>query len=269
LLHGTTTGRLSSREPNLQNQPRGPTIRKLFIPGHPDHVFIKADFAQGELRIVAILADEPYYAERFLAGIDVFADIQEELFNDRIDKELRVKTKEFVHGSDYGMIMGRGGDQGKQKAREIFPELPTLQAYEAAYAYQQKMFSLVPNVIEWQRKTRKFVLDGGLLTNYKGRQRHFWLITPQNKHEVMNECLAFLPQSTLSDMCLSGLIEMVERGYHVRLSTHDEVVVECHSSQADRVEQEVAGILSDAAKEFSDKLPFPVETSIGRSWGDC
>jgi uracil-DNA glycosylase family 4 len=269
LLHGTVMGRLSSRNPNLQNQPRGPTIRKLFIPGHPDHVFIKADYAQGELRIVAILADEPYYAERFVDGRDVFADTQEELFKDRIDKELRVKTKSFVHGSNYGMILGHGGDQGKQKALEIFPELPAQQAYDAAYAYQQKMFSLVPNVLRWQQETRKFVLNGGLLTNYKGRRRHFWLITNQNKHEVLNECLAFVPQSTLSDMCLTGLAELVERGYKVRLSTHDEVVVECHERQAEQVEREVAGILSEAAKEFSEALPFPVETSIGRSWGAC
>lgn len=268
LLHGTTTGRLSSRNPNLQNQPRGPSIRKLFIPSHPDNVFVKADFAQGELRIVAILADEPYYAERFADEIDVFADVQEEFFRNRTDKELRTKTKSVIHGSNYGMILGRG-DQGLQKAVEIFPELPKAEAYEAAFQYQRKLFGLTPQVVAWQRATRQRVLDGETLTTYKGRRRHFLLIAPSNKHKVMNECLAFVPQATLSDICLTGCCELRERGYPVRLTTHDELVVECHWHDAERVRKAMSDIMSEAATEFSTVLPFPVETSVGKSWGDC
>jgi uracil-DNA glycosylase family 4 len=269
LLHGTSTGRLSSRNPNLQNQPRGPTIRKLFIPGSPENVFVKADYAQGEWRVVTILADEPYFAERFAAGRDVVADLQEELFRNRTDKELRTKTKNIAYGSWYGMILGKG-DQGVHYARNIiFPDLPPEVAEQQAFAYQSKLFQLAPNIIQWQATTRRRVLDGEVLTNYKGRRRHFWLITNTNKHNVMNECLAFVPQATLTDICLTGLCELSERGYKVRLSTHDEVVTECHWSDAERIEKEIAGIMSNAAKEFSEELPFPVETSIGKSWGDC
>jgi uracil-DNA glycosylase family 4 len=263
LLHGTSTGRLSSRNPNLQNQPRGPEVRRLFVPSHPDNVFIKADYAQGEWRVVTILADEPYFAERFRGGRDVAADLQEELFGNRIDKTLRTLTKNIAYGSWYGMILGRG-DQGLYYANHILRMDP-----DVAHAYQVKLFQLAPKILAWQKATRQRVLDGEVLTTYKKRRRHFRLIIPQNQHEVMNECLAFIPQSTLSDMCLTALCSLVERGYKVRLSTHDEIVVECHADDAERISFEMAGIMSDAAKEFSTELPFTVETSVGRSWGDC
>jgi uracil-DNA glycosylase family 4 len=263
LLHGTSTGRLSSRNPNLQNQPRGPEVRRLFVPSHPDNVFIKADYAQGEWRVVTILADEPYFAERFRAGRDVAADLQEELFGDRIDKALRTLTKNIAYGSWYGMILGRG-DQGLYYANHILRMDP-----DVAHAYQVKLFQLAPRIVAWQTDTRQHVLKGEVLITYKKRRRHFRLITNANRSDVLNECLAFIPQSTLSDMCLTALCSLVERGYKVRLSTHDEIVVECHADDAERISFEMAGIMSDAAKEFSTKLPFPVETSVGRSWGDC
>lgn len=263
LLHGTTTGRLSSRNPNLQNQPRGPEVRRLFVPSHADNVFIKADFAQGEWRIVTILADEPYFAERFAEGRDVVADLQEELFGNRTDKEFRTLTKNIAYGSWYGMVLGRG-DQGLYYAQHKLHMDP-----DEAYSYQRRLFELASNIPQWQERTRARVLAGETLTTYKGRRRHFWIITATNRHEVLNECLAYVPQSTLSDICLTGLCELEEMGYQVRLSTHDEIVIETTSSKAERVQFEMAGIMSEAAKEFSDKLPFPVETSIGSSWGAC
>lgn len=262
LLHGTVFGRLSSRNPNLQNQPRGPTIRKAFVPGYPDHVLIKADYAQGETRVVAVLADEQYLIQQFLDGVDVIATIQGELNWPRNmpRKDLRVKTKNVVYGSWYGMVLGRG-DQGLDYAKrlDMHPD--------EAYAYQKRFFSLVPNVIQWQKDTRAFVLNGGVLENYKGRRRHFY-VTPQNKHKIMNECLPFKPQSSLSDMCLTALCMLTEAGQKVRLSTHDELVVECHKDNVIETGLLVARTMEEAAKEFSTAIRFPAEMSVGRSWGD-
>jgi uracil-DNA glycosylase family 4 len=268
LLHGTTTGRLSSRNPNLQNIPRGDTIRGLFVPSQPDHVFVQADFKQGEWRLVSCLANEQYFIRRFNESPDPLAELQADLWDGDKTKELRVKTKNILYGSLYGMILGKGV-QGVEYA-----ELLDMSNAEA-YQYQRRLFDLAPNIERWQNVTRQFVLNGGQLTTFMGRKRRFWLITDSNRKDVLNECLAFVPQSTLSDICLLALCELVEQGFKVRLTVHDSIVVECHKDKAEETSSELSRIFGNAAKNFSDRLPrdrripFPVESTVGRSWGEC
>lgn len=279
LLHTTTSGRLSSRNPNLQNIPirteGGREFRQIFIPTNKtESRFVQADYAQGETRIVACLSGDEYLLERFREGRDVIADVQAELFPGDKTKATRVRVKNIMYGSWYGMVLG-SGDEGRHYAKFIFPELSPVDAYERANAYQRRLFGLVRGIPRWQTATREKVLRGEHLETFMGRKRRFWLITPTNRTDVLNECLAFVPQSTLTDMCLLGLCELVESGYKVRLTNHDAVVVECHESQVEETSDVISKTLTATAERFTSTLPadrriqFPVECSIGKTWADC
>jgi uracil-DNA glycosylase family 4 len=278
LLHVTSTGRLSSRNPNLQNIPirseAGRELRQVFVPTDPNSVFVQADYAQGETRIVACLSGDEYLLKRFREGRDVIADVQAELFPGDTSKATRVRVKNIMYGSWYGMVLG-SGDEGRHYAKFIFPDLSPIEAYERANAYQRRLFGLVRGIPTWQEATREKVLGGDYLETFMRRKRRFWLISSVNKTEILNECLAFVPQSTLSDLCLLGLCELVEQGYKVRLTVHDSVVVECHESEMEATSDAIGKILSGTAERFTStlpperRIPFPVETSVGRTWADC
>jgi len=115
------------------------------------------------------------------------------------------------------------------------------------------------------------VLKGHDLVTTFGRHRRFALITEENRTDVLNEALSFLPQSTASDICLRALIRVRPRlrGLgHIRLTIHDALAAECHEDNR----EEVAAILQEemirSAQEWTDYVPFKVDISYGKHWGE-
>lgn len=260
LLHGTTSGRLSCRNPNIQNVPRGSEIKSIFVP-EDGNIFIQADFKQGELRVVATLSGDEYLINSFASGEDFIGDLAARLFGPANAKKMRTKTKNITYGSLYGMILGKG-KQGVAYAKLI--GMPN----DEAYRYQQRLFELIPGIPKWQEETRKRVMAGETLTTYTGRRRRFFLITEENKKDILNECLAFKPQSTLSDICVTGLCELVDAGYHPRITVHDSIVIECERDRAEEVQGVMNEVLPRAARAFTTRVPFEVEFKSGTNWGD-
>jgi len=262
LLHGTTSGRLASRNPNLQNIVRDKGIRRQFAVSHPDNVLIQADYKQAEARVMAFLARDEYLRSilsRDEEGYDFFNELSDQLYGvGRWGKEERIRTKAFFYGIGYG-----------REAYSIGMEYG-LTPTEAQRRYDD-FIGLLPGVVGWQASIKKQVLSGEPLVSPFGRHRRFWLITDQNKKDVFNEALSYLPQSTASDICLSALIRVrpMLRGLgFLRLTIHDALVAECHADRA----EEVSGILRETmvseGGKFTDYVPFPVDVSIGKSWGD-
>lgn len=259
-LHGTTSGRLASRNPNMQNIVRDKSIRKQFVVGKPENVFIQCDYKQAEGRVVCTLAQDEYLRDVFSnTGIDIFDNLSDQLYGiGNWAKEERVRTKAFFYGISYG-----------REAASIAKEY-NLSISEAQRRMNDFM-DLIPATARWQEDTKRRVLAGEDLVTPFGRRRRFYLITAQNKKDVLNEALSYLPQSTASDICLSSLIELrpMLRGIgFVRLTIHDALVVETHESR----QQEVIGMMREVmerkGREFSDYVPFAVDATVGRSWGD-
>lgn len=259
-LHGTVTGRLSSANPNVQNIPREGGLRPLYVASN-GNIFLEVDFAQGELRIITLLAGVDRWTEAFRQGRSPLRELAAELFGASYTLQQYTRTKNIVYGTSYGMVLGRG-DQGVKYARN---ELKM--SNDEAYRYQQRYFALVPEVPLWQEKTRAFVKGGGTLTTYKGRSRHFWHISKENEKDILNEALAFVPQSTLSDICLTGTCLLVERGYHPRITVHDSVVVECRTDDVEPTQAAITAAMREAAEEFTTDIPMPVEYKISKVWG--
>lgn len=262
LVHGTTTGRLSSRNPNLQNVPRGPRIRRMFIPA-PGNVFVQADYGQVELRVAAVLSGDPY-----LLGVlgdtsrDMFDELGVELYGPVAlgpnRKELRIRTKAYVYGVNYG-----------RTAYDIAKEhrIPQAEAQRGIDTY----FRLAERLNAWRKETMNQILDDtapDLQTPF-GRKRRFWLITGDNQQDVLKQGLAFVPQSTASDINLLAATRLrLDYDLDVRILVHDSTLVECKEEEAERTAELMSRVMSATAAEImGDAIPFPVEAEIGTNWG--
>jgi uracil-DNA glycosylase family 4 len=265
LLHGTTSGRLASRNPNLQNIVRDKRIKRQFVVSRPEHVLIHCDYKQAEARVMATLAQDEYL-RRVLSDpeIDIFDDLCAQIHGaDWINlspaarKELRIRIKAFFYGLGYG-----------REAPSIASEfgMPLRDAYQL----RDDFMGLIPGVAKWQNDIRKTVLSEQRLVTPFGRVRRFHLITDRNKRDVLNEALSFLPQSTASDICLSALIRlrpMLKGLGFLRLTIHDALVVECHVDRKDEVSDLLKSTMVEAGSNFTDFVPFEVDVSYGQDWG--
>jgi uracil-DNA glycosylase family 4 len=262
MLHGTTSGRLASRNPNLQNIVRDKEIRRQFAVSRPGNVLIQGDYKQAEARIMTFLGQDEYLREilsRDEEGYDFFNELSDQLYGKgKWGKEQRIRTKAFFYGIGYGREFW-------SIAREY-----GLTSREGERQYRA-FTDLIPGVMNWQQEVKEHVLSGKPLITPFGRRRRFWLITEQNRKDVLNEALSYVPQSTASDICLSALIRVrpMLRGLgFLRLTIHDALVAECSEGHADEVSQLLSSVMADEGRKFTDYIPFPVDISIGKSWGD-
>lgn len=267
LLHGTTTGRLSCRNPNLQNIPRESSIRRLFVPGREGNVFVHTDYSQAELRVLSYLAGDEYFRAIFATGRDLFDELtpvlypwaNKEAMGPKEWKELRIRVKAYVYGLAYG-----------RSEYSIAPEfnIPVEEAQRGMEAF----FGVIPEIVAFREQTRTKVLSGEDLVTPRGRHRRFWLITDDNIKAVMNEALAFLPQSTASDMTLDALTRLRPqlRGIgFIRNIIHDAMLIECPAERAEEVAAMTNYEMQEAARRIvGDYVPFVTESTVGPSWGD-
>lgn len=249
LLHGTTTGRLSSRENNLQNIPRGSYIRKMFVP-EPAHIFVQADYAQVELRVVACLAECGYLQEVLS---DASRDIHQEVAN-RLGIT-RQKAKMVVYGLAYEM-------SGYGLATRL--DIPQSEGERYLHEFHQ----VIPEVIAWKASIAQAVKSSDDLTTPYGRRRRFHLVTRDNLHDLIKEGTAYKPQSIASDINLTALIRLINMGIDVRLPVHDSILVQARQENAIEVANTMREVMEQAGREYSTYVPFTVDIKFGESWGD-
>jgi DNA polymerase-1 len=266
LVHGTTTGRLSCRNPNLQNVPRESVIRKLFIPTKPGRVFVQPDYSQAELRIACYLAQDEYFREIFNDPTrDLFNELTPVLYPNVGDvdaaakKELRIRVKAYVYGLAYGREAFSIAQEFKISERE-------------ARDGMRRFFDVIPGIVAWRQDVQRRVLQGEDLVTPFGRRRRFWLITNDNKDDVLKEALAFLPQSTSSDICLGAAAELRVRlrgMAFLRNIVHDSILAECDAADADEVTAVMSEVMLKHGKAVvGDYVRFQVDCKVGASWGE-
>jgi uracil-DNA glycosylase family 4 len=261
LLHGTTSGRLASRNPNLQNIVRDKDIRRQFVASKPGNILIQADYKQAEGRVIAWLAQDEYLRDIFASGEDLFNQLGAGLYKSKFDpnnKEQRVRVKAFF----YGIAFGR---EYYSIAQEYKIPLQEAQRDFAAF------LDTIPSTVMWQQSIKDHILAGHDLITPFGRRRRYSLITPHNQSEVFNEALSYLPQSIASDICLSALVRLRPqlRGIgFIRLTIHDALVVEAAESRLDEVSEMLRAEMVEAAERITKYVPFEVDVSHGPSWGD-
>lgn len=271
LLHGTTTGRLSCRNPNLQNIPRKSPIKRIFVPSGPNRVIAQSDYSQAELRHLCWFAGDTYFTPIFNEGIrDVFDELVPVLYPDcppkeecdkDIWKENRTMVKTYVYGLGYGRT-----EYGIAAGFGISVDL--------ALEYMQRFFSVIPEIVEWQERIKFQVKNGDDLVTPFGRHRRYNLITKANERNVMNEALAFLPQSTASDCTIRAAIfanPILEHEFNAKIVNlvHDAIMIDSPQDVVEDALKLVEECMIDSAQAVvGDFVKFATQSSYGNSWED-
>lgn len=268
LLHGTTTGRLACRNPNLQNIPRESQIRRIFVPAHEENIFVQTDYSQAELRVLSFLAGDTYFRDIFNAGDrDIFDELTPILYPSSSKegmtkdewKELRIRVKAYVYGLAYG-----------RSEFSIASEFGLSVA--EARGGMERFFEVIPEIVDFRERTRQNVLAGNDLISPWGRRRRYALITDENVGNIMNEALAFLPQSTASDMCLQAMAwtrKDLKGVAWIRNIVHDSLLLECHPEDLEEVKRVMEYNMIESAKTIvGNYVQFAVDTTTGKSWGE-
>jgi DNA polymerase-1 len=259
LIHGTATGRLSCKEPNLQNQPD--EVRRIFM-AEEGCLFVQADYSNLELRVLAYAANDPTLQAPFLEGKNVHDTNTRELFGVQPDepswKAFRRAAKVYIFGRNYG-----GGLEGMY--RRVTLEVPEANLSFARFkAVDERYREAHPGYTVWAETLRRDVLATRRGRNLFGRTRTFY----GNDNDVVKEGLNHPIQSTAADIINPVTIALWKRGLPLVCQVHDSLLFEV--KEAD-VEEAKAVIRQEMERGFSlngQSVAFPVDITVGRSWGE-
>jgi DNA polymerase I len=250
-LAATTTGRLSSNEPNLQNIPvrteDGRKIRRAFIAA-PGHKLVSADYSQIELRLLAEIADIPVLKQAFRDGLDIHAMTASEMFGVPV-KDMPAEVRRRAKAINFGIIYGIS-------AFGLANQLGI--AREEASAYIKRYFERFPGIRAYMDETRDFCRAHGYVQTLFGRKCHYPEIKASNASvRSFNERAAINArlQGTAADIIRRAMIRMEDALAEKKLSAqmllqvHDELIFEVP-------DDEVAATLPVVQHTMQD-APFP------------
>ena len=264
----TDTGRLSSRDPNLQNIPvrrkLGAGIRRMFVAG-PGNVLVDADYSQIELRLLAHISGDAAMREAFLSGEDFHTVTASQVFGlplDQVTHELRGRAKAVNFGIVYGisafsLAQDIGVSQAEAKAY--------IDAYLAKYSGVQK----------YMDTTIAQAREQGYVSTLFGRRRALPELHASNFNlRSFGERVARnMPiQGTAADIIKLAMVRVHHRlarelpEARLLLQVHDELIVECPAALGERA----AAILKEEMENTVDyPVPLIADAGIGQSWADA
>ena len=262
----TTTGRLNSQNPNLQNIPirteRGQEIRKAFVPRSGEYRLLSADYSQIELRIIAALSREQAMLEAFKAGVDVHTATAARVFGvfpDLVTPEMRRKAKMVNFGIIYG-ISAFGLSQRLGIPRK-----------EAADIIDQ-YFRQFPGIRRYMDETIEFARARGYVETVTGRRRYIRDIRSANntiRGAAERNAINAPIQGTAADMIKLAMIsihcELACRNLKTRmlLQVHDELVFDLYQPE----QPEVLPMVEEKMKTAIPlDVPLAVEMGVGENW---
>ena len=273
LLAATTTGRLASSDPNLQNIPikseDGKDIRKAFI-AEKDHILISADYNQIEMRILADLADVKELKKAFKNNEDIHSLTASQIFNvdiKKVNQDQRRKAKAINFGIIYGI-----SQYGLAKQINV-------SNYEAE-EFLNSYFAKFPEIKVYMDQTIKFCRKSGYVNNIFGRRSHFLNINDKN-YNVRNfqerAAINAPIQGSASEIMRLAMIRLEKelnneknKKTKMLLQIHDELIFETHKEEAKRISKIISNEMSSVAKsdQHSFSIPLTVDLNIGDNWGE-
>ena len=271
-MASTTTGRLSSSEPNLQNIPirneEGRRIRRAFVAASGCKL-ISADYSQIELRLLAHIADLPTLRQAFADGLDIHAMTASEMFGVPIagmPSEIRRRAKAINFGIIYGIsAFGLANQLGISR--------------EEAGAYIRKYFERFPGIRDYMEATKKRARADGYVTTIFGRKCHFPRINASNPSErAFNERAAINApiQGSAADIIrramtrMDGELAKATLRARMLLQVHDELVFEAPDAEIEATIALVARVMSQApAPALTLDVPLLVDARAAANWDEA
>lgn len=264
----TTTGRLSSSNPNLQNIParteEGNKIRNAFIPQDRDNsLILSADYSQIELRLLAHITQDKHLCEAFNTGVDVHTLTASKVFEvpvEEVTKSMRIKSKAVNFGIIYGQskyglakMLGISNDEAGNFINKYFATYPKVKAYMEGTVHEVEKKGFVETVFG-----RKRYLETELSSSNA-------MIREFAKRAAINQPI----QGTASDLMKIAMIDFAKKikinnlKSKMIMQVHDELVVEVLKSELEDVKR-----LVKEAMELNQPLSVPlvIDINVGESW---
>jgi DNA polymerase-1 len=271
-LASTTTGRLSSTDPNLQNIPVrneiGRQIRQAFIAA-PGHVLISADYSQIELRLLAHIGDIPQLKAAFAAGLDIHASTASEMFGVPVEGmpgEVRRRAKAINFGIIYGISAFGLANQ---------LSIPN----DEAAAYIRTYFERFPGIRAYMDRMKAAVKADGFVTTLFGRRINIREIRAQaaGLRAFAERAAINAPiQGSAADIIRRAMIRMpsalAAEGLEARmlLQVHDELVFEAPEGEAERAAAVIRAVMERAAEPaVALATPLTVDARWGKTWDEA
>jgi len=263
----TSTGRLSSSQPNLQNIPikdeLGKRLRRAFI-SENGYLFLSADYSQIELRILAHLSGDEGLKSAFTRGEDIHRQTASEIFGvlplevtPRMRRQAKVVNFGIVYGmSPYGLSRELGISEGD------------------AEKYIQKYFERYPRVKEYIEKTLKEARERQYVTTLLGRKRYLpGILSFKRKEREFAERTAINTpvQGGAADLIKLAMVNLERRfkeeglGAYIILQIHDELLFEVPEEEMDKTRKIVKEEMEGAIKL---SVPLVVDTKVGKNWAE-
>ncbi len=265
----TSTGRLSSKEPNLQNIPvrddEGKELRKFFVPKSSDRVLIGADYSQIELRLLASFSNCEELIKAFKEGKDIHTSTASKVFNvplDKVTKTMRSNAKAVNFGIIYGI-----SEYGLAKNLKISPS--------EAKNYIESYFKEYPKVKEYMENNVAFAKKTGYSLTFMNRKRIIREINSSNYNlRSFGERVAMnMPlQGSAADIIKLAMLGVFNRlkkeglKSELILQIHDELIIDALNSEKDKVKKILQEEMENAV---SLKVKLTVEVGEGKTWFDA
>lgn len=264
----TATGRLSSRDPNLQNIPvrtdEGRRIRQAFI-ARDGYCIMAADYSQIELRIMAHLSQDKGLLKAFAEGKDIHRATAAEVFGVPLD-DVTADQRRSAKAINFGLIYGMSAFG---LARQL--GIPRSEAQR----YMDLYFERYPGVLDYMARTREHAAEKGYVETLEGRR--LWLpeINSRNgmrRKAAEREAINAPMQGTAADIIKKAMIAVDDwlQKEHIDalmiMQVHDELVFEVRKEQQAEMAEKIRGLMEAAMKL---DVPLKVEAGVGANWDEA
>lgn len=271
-MAATTTGRLASTDPNIQNIPvrtaEGREIRTAFV-AEPGRLLLSADYSQIELRILAHMAEIPQLIEAFHNGLDIHAMTASEMFGvslEDMDAATRRRAKAINFGIIYGIsAFGLANQLGISRGE--------------AGDYIKTYFKRFPGIQDYMEEMKQLVHRQGYVETLFGRRVHYPDANSKNHQQkafVERAAINAPIQGTAADIIRRAMVRvepaLTEAGYDcpMLLQVHDELIFEPVAVDAEKVSAVVVDVMEQAALPVVDlKVPLKVDARAAKNWDEA
>lgn len=270
---GTTTGRMASEDPNLQNIPirteRGRKIRNAFI-ADKGYTLVALDYSQIELRIAAILSKDEKLCDIFRSGRDVHQEVAARVFNvpaDKVDAEMRRRAKAI----NFGILYGMGVNSLRASLGTTIGE---------AHKFYDDYFNTFTTLAEFLESTKGFARKNGYTETLFGRRRQFPEMKsplPYVRAQAERMAINAPVQGTQADvikLAMTRIDDMLEKDHkegdaRLLLQVHDELVYEVRDEKVKQIAPQIEHIMeSILTPEEANNVPVIAEARVGANWGE-
>lgn len=263
----TSTGRLSSTNPNLQNIPirtqLGKEIRKAFVPRNSDYILLASDYSQIELRIIASLSQDKHMCEAFNNGIDIHLATAAKIYKvplDEVSKDMRRNAKSVNFGLIYGISafglseqLGIPRKEAQNLIDEYFNQYPQIKTF------------IEESIVQAQEK--------GYVETLCKRRRYLYEINSKNaslRNFAQRNAVNMPIQGTSADMIKKAMISIHKKLTQENLKSkmilqvHDELVFDVYKPELEKVKSIVEKEMKEALP--LNNVPIEVDSNTGTNW---